>query len=179
MLSDDDLAHLQRVSRHHARKLSRNRHDQEDLAQEAMLAAFVAASKGDTRDVQARGAMHARWAASKKARWQAVRRTVQLPDDLSIGHLVVARDENVPKAERYVRRQPMDPEAMAEIPRLNDVLRFLYRRSLLATGFRVELAAKLLGVGRATLYRAVRGDPSLLAARPKGPAAATRATERG
>jgi transposase len=44
---------------------------------------------------------------------------------------------------------------------MKDHVRDLYRRALVATGFRVKAAAQAIGVGRATLNRAIAADRTL------------------
>lgn len=171
-----DLEVLQRTAKRAAFRLTRNHHDREDLAQAALLRAWKVAQQGlDPRIVN----NAAKWGAIDGMRQLRGRRP--RPRMQSLEHDPVARTEpelrerlraialerwEIRKALGTVERRKVgmpDPVAIAQVLPLVTVVRNAHRQALLATGLCVTKAAKALGIGRATLYRFVRADPSLLA----------------
>lgn len=160
---------VERIARGEARKLTRNPADVDELQQAGLVRAVVAAGKAPEGQEQKYAAQGARWGVLDEARrlWK-----LRVKADPGRSDPAVAMAERLRRqAERRAQRALL----MADVPRARDVLLQLYRFAISQAGGSVEVAAAALGVGRATLYRAVAAHPDLLATTPAEPEPATRA----
>lgn len=148
-----DLEHLRKIAWHEARRLTRNRADQEDIAQEAMLAAL----QKPEYSTQA-----ARWGARCAARQQRRAARVRVLEDLSQQPAALRPERRlslhdargrggrfVPRGQSVVR--PMDVEALKSLPTVRQVVDDLVRRALAACDGCTRLAAAAIGMGHTTL----------------------------
>ena len=184
MVSDEELAHLQKVARLKAKDLTRDYHDREDVEQEALLAAMQQPNPEWA-------AQSGRWAASRAMRKVRRRRREMATDELDVAadtqrsarHWSPHQERDgygvfVKKGQGGVER-PIDVQALKALPSVREAIDDLIRRALAATGGRIELAATAIRMGHTTLKRRLHalrvlglptGQPERAPAR--GPAAA-------
>ncbi|MCA9593238.1 MAG: sigma-54-dependent Fis family transcriptional regulator [Myxococcales bacterium] len=94
-----------------------------------------------------------RWPGNVRELMNVMQRTLLSSDggEIQLAHLPrEIRDQDLPKLERATETEPF-----ADVLDLHELERLAIRRALERTGGSVTRAAKLLGIGRATIYRKI------------------------